>query len=168
MTQETFYLYVTHFLESRPENSGPIILLLDGHGSRWSVPALRKLISHNVFPFIFASHTSIWAQPNDAGVNKRFHWAIEKSAKKMRRGEDQATLEYFNHILNEGWVYFLEAERSNLRALGLNNTTNAYGRTGVFLLDPLFPLGLRQLRLLVASKMQENVRRCQKRSTKSS
>jgi hypothetical protein len=54
----------------------------------------------------------------------------------MRRGEDQATLEYFNHILNEGWVYFLEAERSNLRALGLNNTTNAYGRTGVFLLDP--------------------------------
>jgi hypothetical protein len=71
-------------------------LLLDGHGSRWSVPALRKLISNNVFPFIFASHTSIWAQLNDAGVNKRFHWAIEKSAKQMRRGEEQATLEYFN------------------------------------------------------------------------
>jgi hypothetical protein len=136
MTQEAFYLYVTHFLEARPKDSGPIILLLDGHGSRWSVPALRKLIANNVYPFIFASHTSIWAQPNDAGVNKRFHWAIEESAKKERRGEDQATLPYFNHILNEGWVFFLEAERKDLRALGLNNTTNAYARTGIFPLDP--------------------------------
>jgi hypothetical protein len=44
-------------------------------------------------------------------------------------------MDYFNKILLEGWVYFLEAERSNLRALGLNNTTNAYARTGVFPLD---------------------------------
>jgi hypothetical protein len=73
---------------------------------------LRKLISNNVYPFIFASHMGIWAQPNNAGANKRFHWAMEKSAKRMRSGEDQATLEYFNHILNKGWVYFLEAERS--------------------------------------------------------
>jgi hypothetical protein len=74
---------------------------------------------------IFASHTSIWAQPNDAGVNKQFHRPIEQSAKKARKGEDQAALAYFNEILKEGWVYFLEAERSNLRALGLNNMTNA-------------------------------------------
>jgi hypothetical protein len=33
-------------------------------------------------------------------------------------------------------VFFLEAERNNFRALGLNNTTNAYKRTGVFLIDP--------------------------------
>jgi hypothetical protein len=136
MTQENFFLYVNHFLKARPTNSGPIILLFDGHGSRWSVPALQKLIENDVFPFFFASHTSIWAQPNDAGVNKRFLWAIEQSAKTARRGEKQPTLDYFNKILKEGWVYFLEAERSNLRALGLNNTTNAYAQTGVFPLDP--------------------------------
>jgi hypothetical protein len=136
MTQETCFMYVNHFLKLRPKNCGPLILLLDGHGSRWLVPALQKLISNNVFPFIFASHRSIWAQPNDAGVNKRFHWAIEQSAKTARRSKKQATLAYFNEILKEGWVYFLEAERSNLRALGLNNTTNAYKRTVVFLIDP--------------------------------
>jgi hypothetical protein len=136
MTQENFFHYVNHFLQARPTNPGPIILLLDGHGSRWSVPALRKLIANNVFPFFFASHTSIWAQPNDAGVNKRFHWAIEQSAVTARRDEEQPTLDYFNEILKEGWIYFLEAERCDLRALGLNNTTNAYARTGVFPLDP--------------------------------
>jgi hypothetical protein len=80
----------------------------------------------------------MWAQPNDAGVNKPFHWAIEQSAKKARRGEDQATLEYFNEILKEGWVvYFLETKRSNLRALRLNNTTNVYEHsTSVFPFDP--------------------------------
>ena len=32
MTQETFFMYVNHFLDARPKNCGPIILLLDGHG----------------------------------------------------------------------------------------------------------------------------------------
>jgi hypothetical protein len=65
-----------------------------------------------------------------------FRIQIEQSAVKARRGENQATLAYFNEILKEGWVFFLEAERSDLRALGLNNTTNAYERTGVFPIDP--------------------------------
>jgi hypothetical protein len=37
MMQEIFFHFVNHFLESRPTNAGPEILLLDGHGSRWSV-----------------------------------------------------------------------------------------------------------------------------------
>jgi hypothetical protein len=54
-----------------------------------------KVEANNVFPFFFASHTSIWAQPHDAGIHKRFHWAIEQSAKTARRGEEQPTLDYF-------------------------------------------------------------------------
>ena len=84
MTQEIFFHFVNHFLNSQPINAGPAILLLDGHGSRWSVHALRKMIAQKVYPFIIASHTSIWAQPNDAGVNKRYHWAIEDACKKLR------------------------------------------------------------------------------------
>jgi hypothetical protein len=41
-----------------------------------------------------------------------------------------------NEILKKGWLSFLELERSNLRALGLNNTTNANKCTGVFPFDP--------------------------------
>jgi hypothetical protein len=37
MTQEIFFHSVNHFLESRLNDAGPAILLLDGHGSRWSV-----------------------------------------------------------------------------------------------------------------------------------
>jgi hypothetical protein len=62
---------------------------------------LPKLIAKDVYLFISAIHTSIWAQPNDAGVNMRFQWAIEQSTKKARRGEDQATLAYINEILKE-------------------------------------------------------------------
>jgi len=41
--------------------------------------ALQFLMVICVFPFILVSHTSrIWSQPNDAGVNKRLHWAIEE------------------------------------------------------------------------------------------
>ena len=114
MTQEIFYHFVEHFLASRVNETGPAILLLDGHGSRWSVHALRKLISNKVYPFIIASHTSIWAQPNDAGVNKRYHWSIEEACKKVRRQVGQATVSYYNKILSVGWSRFVEWERKDL------------------------------------------------------
>ena len=136
MTQEMFFLFAEHFISSLPENSGPVILLLDGHGSRWSVPALQLLMSHNVYPFFIASHTSIWAQPNDAGVNKRFHWAMEQAARQSRRTAGIATVAYFNEIFVRGWRIFLETERSELRAMGFNNTTNSYERTGMKPFNP--------------------------------
>jgi len=73
MMQEIFMLYAKHFVSSLPPNHGPIILFLDGHGSQWNKHALHFLMSNKVFPFFLASHTSIWLQLNDAGVNNRFH-----------------------------------------------------------------------------------------------
>jgi len=73
MTQEVFMVYANHFVSNLQPDHGPVILFLDGHGSRWNKHALLYLMRNNVFPFILASHTSIWSQPNDAGVNKRFH-----------------------------------------------------------------------------------------------
>ena len=136
-TQEIFYVYVDHLIASLPKDHAPVILLLDGHGSRWSVPALRKLMDNKIYPFFIASHTSIWAQPNDAGVNKRFHWAMEQAAKTARRSQTGTpNAEYFNMIFCEGWALFLETERKDLRELGFNNTTNAYERTGMFPFNP--------------------------------
>jgi hypothetical protein len=31
--------------------------------------------------FFITSHTSIWVQSNDTGVNKQFHWAMEHATK---------------------------------------------------------------------------------------
>ena len=108
MTQEVFYYYVEHLIALLPKDHEPIILLLDGHGSRWSVPALRKLMANKVYPLFIASHTSIWAQPNNAGVNKRFHWAMEQAAKTARHGQTSTpNVKYFNEIFCIGWHLFL-------------------------------------------------------------
>jgi hypothetical protein len=59
MTQEIFVHFAKHFVNLLPADSGPMILFLDGHGSRWNVHALEYLMNNNVFPFFLASHTSI-------------------------------------------------------------------------------------------------------------
>jgi len=102
MTQEVFYAYAQHFVESLPDDHGTNILFLDGHASHWSVPALCFLMKNQVFPF-FASHTSIWSQPNDGGVNKCFHHAIKQSCSKICHRCDDATLPYFNKNFHKGW-----------------------------------------------------------------
>jgi hypothetical protein len=137
MTQETFVHFARHFVDSLPPNSGPVVLFLDGHGSRWNVHALNYLMENNVYPFFLASHTSIWAQPNDAGVNKRFHWCVEFEIKSVRRTCRSApTVKYFNEALCNAVRLFRETERGELRSLGENSTTSSYRRTGVFPLDP--------------------------------
>ena len=137
MTQETFYFYCEHFVASLENNHLPVLLLLDGHGSHLSVPALEYLMRNDVFPFFIASHTSIWAQPNDAGVNKWYHWAVEEVARHTRRSRTNTpNIEYFNTVLSTANRKFMEAERCELRSLGYNNTTNAFERTGLQPFNP--------------------------------
>ncbi len=68
MTQEVFMVYAKHFIEALPVGHGPVMLFLDGHPSHWNKYALKFLMENCVFAFFLASHTSIWAQPNNAGV----------------------------------------------------------------------------------------------------
>jgi hypothetical protein len=136
MTQGIFFYYCKHFVGSLKENHEPVILFLDGHASRWNAQALKYLYQNNVFVFFFASHTSIWAQPNDCGLNKRVHWAIEQACKKFRRSGRTTTTGYFNEIFSHGWRIFLTVERKDLLECFENNSTRAYERTGVWPLDP--------------------------------
>ena len=136
MTQEIFYDFCEHFVGSLPEEHDPVVLFLDGHASRWNTQALKYLDDHNVFVFFFASHTSIWAQPNDCGLNKRVHNSIEKSNKKHRRTGSPTTCEYYNRVFSDGWRYFLEAEADDLLETFSNNATRACWKTGVHPLNP--------------------------------
>jgi len=136
MTQSTFYNYAEHFVANISTDHEPLTLFLDGHASRWSISALRLLLNNNVFPFFLPSHTSIWSQPNDCGVNIRLHRAIELAVKQLRRWETEANLSYFNHILRTGWDIFIRWEQKDMAAIHVNNATTAYFRTGIYPLNP--------------------------------
>jgi hypothetical protein len=136
MTQETFGDYAKHLVSSLPEDHGPKILFLDGHASRWNTQTLLFLIENKIYPFFFASHTSIWAQPNDGGPNLRLHNCLEEAVRNKRRTAGTPDVFYFNGIICEGWRLFIERERQELRAKTINTTRNSYTKSGVGDFDP--------------------------------
>lgn len=105
MMQRTFFYYCIHFVKNIPTNQGrngePVILFLDGHSSRWDVSSLFYLLQNNVFPFFLPSHTSVWTQPNDNGVNLRWVKSMERaiSSSGMRWNGASPTPSYFNIIM---------------------------------------------------------------------
>ena len=76
MTKERFPSFCKHFVDHLPEGQGkggkPLILVFDGHASRWSFEGLKFLLDNNVYCLCLPGHTSIWAQPNDGGVNASY------------------------------------------------------------------------------------------------
>ena len=48
-------------------------LFLDGHNSRWTYDGLTFLHDNNVIVICLPSHTSVITQPNDNGINAKFH-----------------------------------------------------------------------------------------------
>jgi hypothetical protein len=81
-------------------------------------------MAHKIYPFFIASCTPIWVQPNDAGINKSFHWAMEQAVKQSHGAAGTANMADFNNIFVRGWSIFLEAEQSEICQLGFTNTTN--------------------------------------------
>jgi len=136
MTQEVFFVYAKHFVKALKPDHKPVILFLDGHASRWNNNVLQYFMDNKVFTFFLASHTSIWSQPNDTGVNKRFHWAIEQSSKEIRRTLKAYTISASNTNFVNGWRNFLQTERNDLRGVNANNATSVFQRTGLFPLNP--------------------------------
>jgi len=89
-------------------------------------------MSDCIFPFFLSSHTSIWSQPNDAGINIGFHAAIENATKRRRRSAAVSsrtpTVCYHNEILSDALTNFCLREREDILEpmLKRNNTTNAW------------------------------------------
>ena len=52
MTKERFPAFCQHFINNLPEGQGkgglPVILVFDGHASRWNFTALKLLLDNNV------------------------------------------------------------------------------------------------------------------------
>ena len=64
--------------------NNPLILLIDGHSSRWTYPGLKTLIDAGIYPFFIGSHTSAWAQPNDVGLNMSWKSKFKAAVKQWR------------------------------------------------------------------------------------
>ena len=135
MTEETMLDYAMHFvkyLPSEPSQRGPVLLFLDGHASRWSVPALQYLFNHQVHVFFLPSHTSMWSQPNDNAVNKSFHHYMAWATEELRRGKTQATTYFFNEVFRKAWEAYVRDERNNLLSKAkCNNATDGWERVGL-------------------------------------
>jgi hypothetical protein len=77
MQQDIFLDYAVHFVNhlqpDQGKNKKPVILIMDGHNSCWTLNALHYLSENNVWTFFLLSHTSIVPQPNDCNINKDVH-----------------------------------------------------------------------------------------------
>lgn len=165
MKQVTMKPYAEHFVANLSENRDPlegIILLLDGHSSRWDIPALLHFYKHNVFPFFLPSHTSIWSQANDNGPNKRLHTLIEAATKTRRKGRcidaKKFKQEDWNFSFVESWRQFLQQERDDFRSKGSNTATNAYLKTGIYPFNPRCPSWANSIANLGISSVAQNQR----------
>ena len=90
MTLELFVSWCKYFVKTM-EGAGygrkhgkNVILLIDGHSSRWTFEGLTLLIKHGFYPFCIGSHTSAWHQPNDVGPNAKFKATLGKVIHEWR------------------------------------------------------------------------------------
>lgn len=141
MEPNLFLDYAKHFVDHLPKHrppgkDGAIILILDGHNSRWSLPGLYYLWKNNVFPFFIPSHTSIVAQPNDNNPNKTLHQCISNSARNLAPVLKRLSSWSMNTIIFDAWTQFLKNEKDELLNSGRNNTTAAYMLCGYYPYNP--------------------------------
>lgn len=144
MTKRRFPGFCQHFVKNLPRGQGkggePVILVFDGHTSRWSVQGLKFLFDNNVYCICLPGHTSIWSQPNDGGPNSSFksllgdcihrwhlcHLALPgaQTLMKMKRGD-------FNEIACEAWLAWSERQRKEKELSGNNSIMTAWKGTGL-------------------------------------
>jgi hypothetical protein len=155
MQKYLFMQSMKNFIENLPKNQGkgqyeddngvikekePVILFLDGHSSRWCLPALKYLQENGVHLFFFPSHTSIITQPNDNGVNASLHSWTAKSTRQLRwTGSGKPSITYYNEILSVALTGFWDEQRRLLLHTGQNAASWAFTICGIKPFDPNCP-----------------------------
>ena len=144
MTKDRFPAFCAHFVKHLPAGQGkggePVILVFDGHSSRWNLDGLQFLREHNVHCLCIPGHTSIWAQPNDCGPNSSFksmlgeaiaewrstHLTLPGSEAlvKMDRGD-------FNGLFVRAWMQWKERVQRQLEGVGSNAILSGWKNTGL-------------------------------------
>ena len=144
MTKERFPSFCRHFVQHLPESQGkggePVILVFDGHSSRWSFDGLKFLLDNNVYCLCLPGHTSIWAQPNDGGPNASYKSCLADAVSDWRQTSRplpgieslaKMTRADFNLIFARTWVTWCEQMRQQKSGAGTNCIVTAWAGTGL-------------------------------------
>ena len=125
MQHDIFLDYCIHFVKHLPSLQGKrkdaVILLLNGHKSRWTLNALQYLTENNVWSFFLPSHTSIVTQPNDNMVNKCLHTCILDVTNEMSSILSKCNATSLKITFYQVWERFVENEHRSLQ-LGIENS----------------------------------------------
>ena len=140
MERFLFVKYAHHFVKHLPagygKNGKAVCLTLDGHTSRWCPVALRYLKDNNVFVWCLASHTSMWTQPNDMGVNARVKALTHECFRLWLRSNPRAIMgqDDYNGMFATAWNKFLALELYELttRPDKTNVASRAFAKAGLF------------------------------------
>ena len=144
MTKELFPTWCRHFVENLPKGMGKggkaVILIFDGHASRWNFAGLQYLLENNVFCLCLPGHTSIWAQPNDCGPNASLKSRLGDAVAQYRashrllpgiEGLNKLTRGNFNQIFVQAWLTFQQRSQLDLAQLGKNAIKSGWKATGL-------------------------------------
>jgi hypothetical protein len=145
MLRKTFPLWCKHFVSNLPKDQGkgqmPVFLFLDGHASRWTYKGLKFLKDNNVYVICLPSHTSIFSQPNDAGLNAAFKWLFGQVVTEWRTTHmaniyGPMTRQDFNLCFVATWTRFVVEQHEKLARTGVNAITSAWNNVGLVKGDP--------------------------------
>jgi len=102
---------------------------------RWSYEGLSYLRDNRVIVFCLPSHTTIWAQPNDASANKEMHRAISEVTKEWQRAnifnKKLMKLADWNVCYVEFWRTFVDNQHHLRQETGNNHVTDGWQKVGL-------------------------------------
>ena len=105
---------------NRPEERA--LLMLDSHGSRRNVEALRALQAAKIDVFTFPSHTSHILQPLDCGINRSFKM-------KLRANQDLAQ---YSTVEDRRFALVKKAAKAVYDAMYPDSVQEAWAQAGIF------------------------------------
>ena len=135
--QELFHFWLTeHFLQ-HAINSGPILLLLDGHSSHFKPDTIHFAKEQNVVVFCLPPHTTHECQPLDCSLfgPLKVHWRHVCHEFHQKNPNGTITKLNFTGLFKQAW----------LKAISVENIVNGFKKSGVFPFDPTRVSALKKL-----------------------
>ena len=127
MDRELFNLWFTHHFLANAPPARPLLLLLDGHSSHYTLDVVERAASEGVIMFCLPPHSSHLTQPLDKGcfaVLKRC-WQEECFSYRVENPCQGVTRYSFSLVFHRAWV----------RAMTMQNITNGFRISGVYPVD---------------------------------
>lgn len=127
INEELFLEWLKHFQANRV--AGPCVLILDGHVSHKTLPALLFCERNNITLLSLPSHTTQRLQPLDRTFFRPFKLCYDRECNTFmaaHQGERNITKFNFGHLLKKAWC----------KAATIDNAVNGFRSTGIFPLNP--------------------------------